>query len=73
MSALGRRLQQRALSELRKQASMLVEDTDVAAPGSTGPRADTSTHHDPTCRMAESGRLDFGCRRCQAILTIAGS
>ena len=73
MSALGRRLQQRVLGELRKQASMLVEVTDVAAPGSKSPRADTSADHDPTCRMAGSGRLDVACRRCQAILTIAGS
>jgi hypothetical protein len=72
MSLLARRLQQRALDELRKQTNMLV-DTSVTPQGPNQPRSDTATPHDPACQMAATGRLDDTCGRCRTILAIAGS
>jgi hypothetical protein len=70
MSLLARRLQQRALDELRKQTNMLV-DTSVGPPAPSKPAA-ADTVHDPACHMAATGRLDEGCGRCRTVLDIAG-
>lgn len=71
MSLLARRLQQRALDELRKQTNMLVDPT-VSPPAVSKP-AVADTAHDPICQMAITGRLDEGCGRCRTVQDIAGS
>jgi hypothetical protein len=66
MSLLARRLQQRALDEIRRQTNLLVGDL-YAAPSSSPP---VTTSHDSACQMATTGRLDEACGRCRAILNI---
>ena len=72
MSLFARRLQQRALDEIRKQTTMLVGDLYVAPPVSDQPPAAAATSHEAGCQMATSGRLDETCARCRAVLNIAG-
>lgn len=66
VSVFARRLQQRALDEIRKQTTMLVGDLYVAP---VAPVV-TAAAHDANCQMAASGRLDPACGRCRAILNI---
>jgi hypothetical protein len=70
VSLFARRVQQRALDEIRKQTTLLVGDL-YEAPRPSPPPASTS--HDAACQMATTGRLDETCPRCRAVLNIAGS
>jgi hypothetical protein len=69
MSLFARRVQQRALDEIRRQTNLLVGDLSTFGQL----QKDAPTVHDAGCQMAVSGKLDEGCARCRAVLGMAGS
>jgi hypothetical protein len=72
MSLFARRVQQRAVDEIRKQTNLLVGDLSTFGQLPKDAPAATPTDHDDACQMAVTGRLDESCARCRAVLGMAG-